>query len=145
MSAAVDPSAPIAWTPGVQLVSRLSRADGRQLLLTLASFDGEDWYAGAIEVAEGVKTAAAALDAHAHHLVGTFSDHVLATMAAEDYGRGWLASSAAAAECSCSEIAPEVIPVGNLLDHLAEVPPPVVSETTDLRAAAGPELAPPSR
>ena len=49
MSAAVDPSAPIAWTPGVQLVSRLSRADGRQLLLTLASFDGEDWYAGASE------------------------------------------------------------------------------------------------
>lgn len=92
------------WSNVTQLVSMLKHLDGRQLGIIVTTANGGAYTASAAEVPKGVKTGAQALANHSHKIVGSFDEVGEAMQAAEDFARGWLASSEPAERCPCDEI-----------------------------------------
>lgn len=93
------------WRPLTQMFAIADHADGRKLAIMVGSMEGDDWTCTAFEVPQGVTTAAAALDEHAHKLLGTeYGDVAEAMDAGEAFARAWLAGNVAADLCVCREI-----------------------------------------
>jgi hypothetical protein len=92
------------WSTVTQMVTVIKHTDGRTLALMVGS-GGEQWSCTAAELPKGVKTGAAALDSHAHKIIGQdFADVVAAMDAGERFAREWVEASRPAGLCGCKEI-----------------------------------------